>query len=427
MKTILIKILQLLAKRVIKKYKPRVVAVTGSVGKTAAKEAIFAVLNKKLDARRNLGNFNTEIGLPLTIIGSGMPKKNLFKWLALYLKALGMLIVRRKYPEVLVLEMGADKPGDIAELVKIAKPDIGIITAVSAAHTEQFKSIHAIVREKGKLFRAVDRNGYIIVNNDRAEVYDIAQKCEAKKVYIGQSDSDASEEESNLDVCASEISISMDDKQETGIAGTSFKLHIDGNVIPVLMKGIIGAHWVYPAMYASSVARILGVHMVDAAEGLREIKPQPGRMRVLAGIKRTILIDDTYNSSPNAAKSAVQTLASLRIGREKYAVLGDMLELGQISEEEHQKLGMLVAREGIDYLICIGERARDIARGAEMAKMDKDKIFEFDNTKNAGLFIQKRLEQGDIVLIKASRSMHLEAVAKEIMAHPEKAKELLVH
>ncbi|PIQ80393.1 MAG: hypothetical protein CO042_03925 [Parcubacteria group bacterium CG_4_9_14_0_2_um_filter_41_8] len=425
MKKIIITILQTLAKRVIYKYKPKVVAITGSVGKTATKEAVFAVLNKKLQVRKNEGNFNTEIGLPLTIIGlQKSPGKNPFKWLAVYARAIGLLIFRIDYPKVLVLEMGADKPGDIAELISIAKPDIGIITAISAVHTEQFNSIAGVVREKGKLFRVVEKDGWIIVNNDRSEVYDIAQKCDAKKVYIGQ----CAELSDNtpFSVCASEISVSMSEAQETGIAGTSFKIHTDGKVIPVLMKGIIGEHWTYPAMYAAAVARILGVHMVDVTEGLREINPQSGRMRVLAGIKKTILIDDTYNSSPNAAKSAVDTLALLRIGREKYCVFGDMLELGSISEEEHQKLGMLVAREGIDYLICVGERARDIARGAIKAKMPKDHVFEFDNTKDAGLFIQKRLEQGDMVLIKGSQGVRMERVTKEIMAHPEKSKELLV-
>jgi len=426
MKKIIIKILQILAKRVVKKYNPKVVAITGSVGKTATKEAIFAVLEKKFFVRKNQGNYNTEIGLPLTVIGCNAPGKNPFKWIGIYLRAFSLLIIKHKFPEILVLEMGADKPGDISELVSIAKPTIAIITAVSATHTEQFNSISGIIREKGKLFRAVDRNGWIIVNKDRSEVCDIAEKCEAKKIYIGKCISD-NLAETNLNICASEISISMQERKEIEIAGTSFKLHTDGKVIPVLMKGIIGAHWVYPALFAGAVARILGVHMVDVAEGLREIMPQPGRMRILSGIKNTILIDDTYNSSPNAVKSAIEALESLQVGNKKYAVLGDMLELGPISEEEHKKTGSLVAKNNIDYLVTIGERARDIARGAKSAKMPKDKIFEFDNNKDAGLFIQKRLEEGDIVLVKGSRSMHLEEVTKEIMLEPEKAGELLVH
>ncbi|MBU2575705.1 hypothetical protein KKF64_01280, partial [Patescibacteria group bacterium] len=252
MKKLIIKILQWLAKCIVRSYNPKIVAITGSVGKTATKEAVFAVLEKKLNVRKNEGNYNTEIGLPLTIINMKAPGRNPFKWLRIYLRALRLVLIKGKYPEILVLEMGADKPGDIAELVEIAKPTIGIITAVSATHTEQFKSIGGVVREKGKLFRAVERDGWIIVNNDRSEVYDIAQKCDAKKIYIGQCASDA--EQGNLNVCASEISVSLSDKQETGIAGTSFKLHTDGKVIPVLMKGILGEHWVYPALYAASVA-----------------------------------------------------------------------------------------------------------------------------------------------------------------------------
>src|SRR3990167_7265829 len=144
MKNFIIKILQFLAKRVVKKYHPIIIAITGSVGKTSTKEAIFAVLERKLKVRKNQGNYNTEIGLPITIIGSCCAGKNPFKWLSIYFKAIGLLLIKRKYPEVLVLEMGADKPGDIAELVDIAPPTIGIITAISATHTEKFKTISAV-------------------------------------------------------------------------------------------------------------------------------------------------------------------------------------------------------------------------------------------------------------------------------------------
>ena len=221
----------MLARRVIKKYKPKVVAITGSVGKTATKEAVFSVLEKKFYARRNIGNYNTEIGLPLTIIGVPAPGRNPFKWLSIYMRALGLIIIKTRYPEVLILEMGADKPGDIAELLGIAKPLIGIITAVSPVHTEKFNSVAGVAREKGKIFRAVERDGWIIVNNDRSEVYDIAQKCDAKKVYIGMCGS------GEINVCSSEVAISMSEKQETGIAGMSFKLHTDGKVIPIILHG----------------------------------------------------------------------------------------------------------------------------------------------------------------------------------------------
>ncbi len=421
MKKIIIKILHILSKSVVKRHKPRIVAITGSVGKTATKEAIFAVISQKFNSRSNKGNYNTEIGLPLSIIGySGKPGKNPLKWLYVFARATCILLPGQKYPEILILEMGADKPGDIADLLDIITPDIGIITAISATHTEQFNSIGGIIREKGKLFRAVEREGWIIVNKDCGEVYDIAQKCDAKKTYIGLCGY------SNTNVCVSEIAVSMSDSEDTGIAGLSFKLHTNGTVTPILLKGVIGEHQVYPALFSASCAQILGMHMVDVAEGLRNFNPQPGRMRVISGIKKTILVDDTYNSSPSAAEKAIKALASLSLGNKKYAVLGDMLELGSLTEQEHRKLGRLVAKEGIDFLICVGERARDIARGARKAKKDPEHIFEFDSNEDAGLFIQKRLKEGDVVLIKGSRGVHMEDITREIMAHPEVAEELLV-
>lgn len=421
MKKIVIKILQILAKMIVKKYNPKIVAITGSVGKTTTKEACFAVLKTKFNVRCNKGNYNTEIGLPLTIIGhEGGLGKNIFKWKILFLRALSFLIVKRKYPDILVLEMGADKPGDISELLKIVSPNVGIITAISATHIEQFKNIAGVIREKGKLFRAVERDGWIIVNSDREEVVDIADKCDAKKAYIGICNN------SGTSVCASEVAVSISEDAAIQISGLSFKLHSKGNVTPVLLKGVIGDHQVYPALFAASCGQIFGINMIDIAEGLRKMRVQPGRMRLIDGIKRTVIIDDTYNSSPTAAQKAIETLSSLEIGNKKYAVLGDMLELGSLTEEEHLNLGKIVAKQGIDYLITVGERAKDISKGALQAKMDKDLIFEFDDTKSAGLFIQNRLEEGDIILVKGSRGMQMQNIVREIMMEPERARELLV-
>lgn len=422
MKKIVVGILNFFAKAILKKYKPKVIGITGSVGKTATKEACFSVLSRKFNARRNKGNFNSETGLPLTVIGCEIfPGKNIFKWVIVFFKALSFILFRREYPEILVLEMGADKPGDISELVSVARPDIAIITAVTATHTERFKNVAGVIKEKGKIFRAVEKDGFIIVNSDREEVVEIAEKCDAKKIYIGAS------EKTGLNIKALEISISLNSDIDEKIVGTSFKLITNGTVTPILLKGVIGDHFVYPALFAASCAQIFGMHMVDVAEGLANIDFQPGRMRVLKGIKNTILIDDTYNSSPSAAEKALYTLSSLNIGAKKYAVLGDMLELGALTEDEHLKIGKLVSKLGIDFLIVVGERSRDIARGAKAAKMPKDNIFEFDNTEDAGLFIQKRIEEGDIVLVKGSRGMKMESVVKEIMAEPERSLDLLVH
>lgn len=421
MKTLIIKLLHSLTRSVLKKYHPTIIAITGSVGKTATKEAVFAVLATKFRVRKNTGNYNTEIGLPLTVLGSLPPGRSPFKWLGVFGHGLKMVLSRQDYPEMLVLEMGADKPGDIGELLEVVEPKVGIITAIAPTHTEQFGSLAGVAKEKGKLFKAINKDGWIVVNQDDPEVVSLAENCKAQVVTYGL------ETETETTVRAAEISPSRSQDVSTGIVGVSFKLIINGTVTPVLLSGVVGSHQVYPALAAAGVAQIFGVHMVAVAEGLGRLTPMPGRMRVLPGIKRTVVIDDTYNASPLATLAALNAIVALRGDSRKFAVLGDMLELGPLSEEEHKKVGQAVAKHKFDVLITVGERSRDIARAAKESGMSEDYIFSFSNTDEAGRFIQNRLEPGDIVLIKGSRGMRMEKVVKEIMAEPERAVELLVH
>lgn len=421
MKSVVIQFLHSLSRRVIRKYHPRVVAITGSVGKTAAKEAVYAAIKKKFKARRSRGNFNTEIGVPLAILDiDWKPGRSPIKWCAVFLRAFNLLSRRMRYPEVLVLEMGADKPGDLKMLASVAPPDIAIITAISAAHTEQFKDIRGVVREKGVLFRAVGRAGWIVVNRDDPEVATLAESSNAQKITYALAESEG------VDVFASGIQVSETNANETNIRGMSFKVHAKGSVVPVLIRDVLGEHWAYPALVAASVGSILGVNMVDVAEGLSELTLAPGRMRVLPGIKHTTIIDDTYNASPASAAAALRAIADLHLPGTAFAVLGDMLELGAGSEEEHKKIGRLVASlPHSSVLIVVGERARDIARGARDAGMEAERVFEFANTREAGLFVQSRMEKGDAVLVKGSQAMRMEKIVKEIMAEPQRAHELL--
>jgi len=422
MKSVVIQLLHSLARRVIRKYRPTVVAITGSVGKTAAKDAVYAAVKKKFRTRRSRGNFNTDIGVPLTILDIGWkPGTSPIKWCAVFLRALAFLAKRVEYPEVLVLEMGADKPGDIAALTALARPDIAIITAISATHTERFKDIAGVTKEKGSLFRAVGQNGWIVVNRDDAEVVKIAEKSNAQKIAYGLA------EEEGIDVFASDIRASESGEHEAGIWGMSFKVHAHGSVTPILIRDALGSHWAYPALVAASVAGILGVNMVEVAEGLGELKLELGRMRIVPGIKRTTIIDDTYNASPASVAAALRTVADLWHTGTVFAVLGDMLELGALSEEEHVKVGRMVASlPAIHVLIAVGERARDIAAGAREAGMEEERVFSFGNTREAGLFVQRRIEKGDLALVKGSQGMRMERIVKEIMAEPRRANELLV-
>jgi UDP-N-acetylmuramoyl-tripeptide--D-alanyl-D-alanine ligase len=194
------------------------------------------------------------------------------------------------------------------------------------------------------------------------------------------------------------------------------------------MNNVISETAVYAALSAAAVGIYFDLNLVEVSQSLKNFSLPAGRMSVLPGIKHSFIIDDTYNSSPEAAISAVDILSRIKgeESTEKYAVLGDMLEIGHYTEEGHKILGKKVAQSGINYLIAVGERSRDIIRGAVEAGMDDDYIFYFDYSEEAGKFIQNRLKPGNIILIKGSQGVRMEKIVKEIMAEPDRAEELLV-
>ncbi|MFA5754455.1 MAG: cyanophycin synthetase, partial [Patescibacteria group bacterium] len=184
----------------------------------------------------------------------------------------------------------------------------------------------------------------------------------------------------------------------------------------------------YAALAAAAVGLYFEMNLVEIALALKDFSLPKGRMNVLPGIKHTFIIDDTYNSSPEAVIAALSVLSRIKIDPEasKYAVLGDMLEIGAYTEEGHQLVGRKLVESGISRLIAVGERSRDIIRGAKDAGLEDDFIFYFDNSEDAGKFLQDRVKAGDIILVKGSQGVRMEKAVKEIMAEPERAAELLV-
>ncbi len=412
MKKLLKKILRALASAILRKYNPDVIAITGSVGKTSTKEAIFIVLEQKFNVRKNIKNYNNEIGIPLTIIGKESGGKSLFRWLSVGFAGLRLILFKdKKYPQILILELGADHPGDIKYLASFVKPKIGIITAVAPVHTEFFKNLESVAKEKGELIKALPKDGLAILNNDDKLVAEMASLTKAKILTFGFG--------ANSGVGASEI------KNNTGI---NFKIRYQGNVLPVTLENIIASHLIYSVLPAFAVGARYNLNLIEIAAALKKYKSPPGRMNLISGIKKTQIIDDTYNSSPQAAAAALKVLTGLKVppGSRRYAVLGDMLELGGLSEPAHREIGALVAELNIDVLITVGELSRDIAKNAKTAGMSEDLIFSFAATSEAGKFLQSRIGDGDIILIKGSQGMRMEKIVKEIMADPQFANELLV-
>jgi UDP-N-acetylmuramoyl-tripeptide--D-alanyl-D-alanine ligase len=410
--------LKILAKLIIWRYRPKVIGISGSVGKTSAREAISLVLATRFRVGQTLKNYNNEIGLPLTILGLESPGSSLFGWALLFLKALKMFIFKdKKYPEVLVLEMGIDRPGDMKYLTSIVRPDIGVITMISESHLEYFKTIENTIKEKGELVKQIKPGGAAVLNFDSQAALAVKEMTKVKVYTYGQQD--------GADLKAEDFN--ENEKLDLDNLALNFKINYQGAVVPIYIPQVVAISALYSSLAAAVVGSILGLNLIEIAQALKNLKMPLGRMNIIPGIKRTTIVDDTYNASPDSTKSALWSLARVNIGSgRKVAVLGDMLELGTYSVSGHNLVGAELVKAGFDLLISVGEKARDIAFGAKENGLSPDYIFSFNNSKEAALFVQERIKTGDLILIKGSQGARMEIITKEIMAEPLLAKQLLV-
>lgn len=415
MRKIVQKILKILAKLVLDKYKPEVIAITGSVGKTSAREVIYAVLKSKFSVRQSAKNYNNEIGVPLSILGCAASGKSFLGWLKIFCRGLNLLFKTDKnYPRILVLEMAADKIGDIKYLASFVPRKVGVITSVEKVHLEHFESLEKIAAEKQCLIEGLKNNAWAALNADNDLVYKMAKNTKAEILFFGFSE--------KAQVRAAEINIS----EKEGLKGISFKLLYDGKVIPVFLPQTLGKQQVYAALAAVCLGIIYGMNLVEITEALKEFKSPSGRMNLISAVKNALIIDDTYNASPVSMIAALETLESISaVKGRKIAILGDMLELGSYTEEGHKEVGGKAAQV-VNLLITVGEKARDIGRGAAKAGLSSDLIFTFTDLAAAGKFAQDRIKEGDLILIKGSQGARMEKITKELMAEPLRAKELLV-
>lgn len=420
MKEILMFKLKILAKLILLRKKPLVIGITGSVGKSSAKEALSLVLSKKFKVRATYKNYNNEIGLPLTIIGAKSPGKNILSWFSVFFLALKIIIFGDKnYPELLILEMGIDRPGDLKYLCSLAKPKIGIVSSVSYAHIEYFGSLLEIKKEKEVLVKSLQAHGAAILNFDNQFCKEMADVSKVKVISYGFKE--------GADLIAQDIKYNFD-KGDYELSGINFKLNFRGSIVPVLMKNALSPGAVYASLAATACGLELGLNLVDIANSLKDFSLPRGRMNVLPGINNSFIIDDSYNSSPEACLSALEVLGSIKIESEskKYVVLGDMLEIGSYTDEGHSLVGDKVARIKTDILITIGDKSLITADSALKNGLSSDKLFHFNDASEIGKFLVGRINSGDIILVKGSQGMRLEKVVKEIMLEKDRASELLV-
>ena len=408
--------LRLLARLTIAKYKPAIVGVTGNVGKTSAKLAIAAVMASDRRTRASAKNFNNELGLPLNIIGDFDSTEGIGVWFRAIWTGVRNLIFTVDYPEVIVLEYGVDRPGDMNYLLSIAKPQIGAVTAVGRipVHVEFFSGPEGVAKEKSKLVSFLPATGFAILNADDPLVLKMAEQTRAHVITFGFSP--------KADLRLTNFKNRFD--AETGEAGIAFKLNYGGASVPVRIDGVFGKTAAYASAVAAATGLVFGMNLVKIAESIGHYTGPAGRLRAIPGIHESMLIDDTYNASPHAMMEAIEALKGLSAKR-RIAVLGDMLELGKYTMEAHQEVGRSIAKNA-DLLVTVGTRAKFIAEAAGKAKMPKKDIMSYESVAEAAAYLSSIVKKGDLVLLKGSQGVRMEKVTKALMAEPLKAKELLV-
>lgn len=415
-KNIIAALLRTEARILLSRKQPKIIAITGSVGKTSTKDAIYAVLKHHVRVRKSEKSFNSEIGVPLSVLGLPNAWSNPFGWMRNVLEGAVIALFSGPYPEWLVLEIGVDRPGDMAAIASWIKPDIVVLTRLPdmPVHVEYFGSPEEVVKEKLKLVEALKDDGILVYNNDDERVREVAAGMRQKTLGYSRY--------SLSDFTASADKMIYDNGRAVAL---ECMLTHQNEAVVLRVEQSLGVQQAYNYAAAVAVGSVLGVSVTDAVAALRDHVPPPGRMRLIDGIKDTLIVDDTYNASPVAMERSLQTLKEIKGATRKIAVLGDMLELGQFSVRAHLEAGERAA-QCADVLMTVGVRARGIARGALTAGMDEERVFQYEDAHTAGKELQLMLEAGDVVLVKGSQSIRLERVVEEIMAHPEQAPELLV-
>ena len=343
----------------------RVVAITGSNGKTSTKDFAAAVLSRKFRVLKTQGNLNNHIGVPQTLLRASAAD------------------------EIIVLEMGMNHPGEIAPLAEIARPDVGIITNIGTAHIEFMGTRAGIAQEKGMLAEAIGNGGHVILPTADDFSASIAARTVAQVLTVGASGDRVRAE-----------SIEQD------LNGSRFMLIVDGESLPASLP-VPGRHMVTNALLAVAAGRVFGVSLPECVAALAEVQLTKGRME-LKNIHGLQVLDDSYNANPDSMVAALETLARMPTANRRFAVLGKMGELGETSEAGHRRVGEAAARANIDRLIGVGPEGEIIVRSARDAGFAP--AVAVSDTAQAADLLHTDARKGDLILIKGSRSAAMENV-----------------
>jgi UDP-N-acetylmuramoyl-tripeptide--D-alanyl-D-alanine ligase len=397
-----------LAKAIVDRHRPLVVAVSGSVGKTSAKDAVSCVLGEWKHTQSSPGNQNDELGVPLSIIGAAPSGRNLLGWLATLRRARRMLRSREgSYPDCLVLEFGSCHPGDVEYLMRMTTPRVGLLTAVEPTHLEFYGSVEAIALEEGKVVTMLPAGGAGIVNADNASGRAAIHAASCPITTYGFA--------ATADVRGLRVASSIDWRRRVGF--TDLELRCGQERATVRIQGTLGSHSCYAPLAAIGVAQAVGIPFRRAVDALRRYVTPAGRMQCRAGRSGSLVVDDTYNSSPAAVLRALETLAGTASRSDHsraIAVLGPMAELGPSSRVRHEAVGRFAAELGLHRLVTVGEEAGAAAGAARGAGMPADRVLELAGPEEAIRVLTERARPGDVVLVKGSQSSRLARVTEAL-------------
>ena len=369
-----IKALQQIASYKRSLYDIPVVGITGSVGKTSTKDIIASVMAKKFKVLKTLGNLNSQIGMPFTILGL-------------------------KDHNAAVIEMGMNQEGEISNLTKIARPNVAVITNVGTAHIGNLGSRENILKAKLEILEGLQENGTLVINNDNDMLhnwYETNKNNNFKLVTFGM--------ENKSDIMPYDISLRED--------GSTYKIDIDGKTYSVnILVG--GNHFVLNSLCAIAIGRLFNIRMEDILDGIANFELTKRRMQVEKNSDGVTIINDCYNANYDSMKAAIEYLGKINSNK-KIAVLGGMLELGEFSKELHEKVGEEVVKNNIDILIAVGELAKDIANKAINEGISKEKVYMCENNSKAIETIREIAKSGDAILLKASNGLNFQEIFNEI-------------
>jgi UDP-N-acetylmuramyl pentapeptide synthase len=402
--------LKIAVKILLRRKKPEIIAITGSAGKTTTKEITKALLSSDFDVLASNEGYNTEIGAPLVVFGEKVPGKmgSIIAWVKIIIRCYVKALFSSQFPEKVIIEMGADAPGDIDYLSRLFRPDKGIVLNVLPVHLASFKNIESVAEEKASLIRNIKNGGKVYLNIDDVRVADMAVPRKVIKKTFG------TVKAAGLRA----VNIQSD------LTGLSFDI-LEGKQKESISVRLYGDQLIYSLLSAIAVARSEHISYDKIRATLKTMSPTKGRMNIIEGISDSVIIDDSYNANPESVSKALEFLCSQH-GR-RVALLGNMNELGDFEREGHERVGEIVAKSA-DLLITVGELAsKHISRAALANGMPKAAVRGFGSAAEAGEYLSKELKKGDIVLVKGSQNkVRLERAIKYFMAHPEDSDKELV-